>query len=317
LASGVGAYPLSLEPLGVASFDRQTFSIALEQVYAVEQANFALETLRSGLLGQIDRIIAGREVAISEIEETLRVGEQADSWQTLGQLILAYGPSVKSGAQVLDAWDYQGNPVSISLDPELGYVENSTVYFEKAKKAKNRASHLSEMLERLEGDRLRAIQFREQVASADSLDLLEDLKQSAKDRRWLTQQPVAKVKEERPYEGHRIRELLGPGGVRVLFGENAESNDYLTLRVARPNDYWLHVRGAQSAHVVLVTGNAPDKIQREQLLFAAKVAVLNSGSKHASYVPVDYTLKKYVRKPKGAPKGSALYTHEKTLHVEG
>jgi predicted ribosome quality control (RQC) complex YloA/Tae2 family protein len=32
---------------------------------------------------------------------------------------------------------------------------------------------------------------------------------------------------------------------------------------------------------------------------------------------VDYTLKKYVRKPRGAAKGTALYTHEKTLHVEG
>jgi predicted ribosome quality control (RQC) complex YloA/Tae2 family protein len=33
-------------------------------------------------------------------------------------------------------------------------------------------------------------------------------------------------------------------------------------------------------------------------------------------VEVDYTLRKYVRKPKGAPPGFALYTHEKTLRVE-
>jgi predicted ribosome quality control (RQC) complex YloA/Tae2 family protein len=103
----------------------------------------------------------------------------------------------------------------------------------------------------------------------------------------------------------------------VLFGENAESNDYLTLRVARPNDYWLHVRGSTSAHVVIVTGNHPEKIGTEHLIFAARVAVQNSASKHAGYVPVDYTLKRYVRRPRGAPKGTALYTHEKTLHIEG
>jgi predicted ribosome quality control (RQC) complex YloA/Tae2 family protein len=32
-------------------------------------------------------------------------------------------------------------------------------------------------------------------------------------------------------------------------------------------------------------------------------------------VPVDYTLKKHVRKPKGSAAGFATYTHEKTLHV--
>ena len=102
----------------------------------------------------------------------------------------------------------------------------------------------------------------------------------------------------------------------VLYGENSEANDYLTLRVAKPNDWWLHVRGNVSAHVVVVTRNEPEKVSREALLFAAKVAVQHSTLKHSGYVPVDYTLKKYVRKPRGAAKGAALYTHEKTLHID-
>ena len=102
----------------------------------------------------------------------------------------------------------------------------------------------------------------------------------------------------------------------MLFGENAESNDYLTLRVAKPDDYWLHVRGSVSAHVVIRTDRHPEKIGKELLVFAAKVAVQNSPSKHSGFVPVDYTLRKYVRKPRGASAGTALYTHEKTLHVE-
>ena len=110
--------------------------------------------------------------------------------------------------------------------------------------------------------------------------------------------------------------LMAPGGLTVLYGENAESNDYLTLRVAKPSDWWLHVRGHVSAHVVIQTRNQPEKVSKEALMFAAKVAVQHSSLKHSGYVPVDYTLKKYVRKPRGGPKGTALYTHEKTLHVE-
>ena len=113
-----------------------------------------------------------------------------------------------------------------------------------------------------------------------------------------------------------MRELLGPSGFTILYGENAEANDYLLVRVAKPNDYWLHVRGSASAHAIVVTKNRPEKVSKDVLMYAAKIVVQNSPSKHSKYVPVDYTLRKYVRKPKGATKGTALYTHEKTLHVE-
>ena len=49
---------------------------------------------------------------------------------------------------------------------------------------------------------------------------------------------------------------------------------------------------------------------------AAKVAVSKSASKHSSYVTVDYTLKKYVRKPKKSAPGFVTYSQEKTLHIE-
>jgi len=68
--------------------------------------------------------------------------------------------------------------------------------------------------------------------------------------------------------------------------------------------------------VVFVTGNHPERIGPHQIQFAAKVAVMNSTCKHAGFVPVDYTLKRYVRKPRGAANGAALYTNEKTIHVE-
>jgi predicted ribosome quality control (RQC) complex YloA/Tae2 family protein len=68
--------------------------------------------------------------------------------------------------------------------------------------------------------------------------------------------------------------------------------------------------------VIITTRNQPDRVQPETLRYAAKLAVMNSTSKHAGYVPVDYTLKKYVRKPRGAAKGTATYSHEKTIHVE-
>jgi predicted ribosome quality control (RQC) complex YloA/Tae2 family protein len=311
-----GAYPLDLRLLNFQAFVRPTLGIALEQHFTRAEQTAGIESAKAQLLGQIDRVIATRELAIADVEEILEQGAAASNWQMVGELILAFGPSAKPGESRLQAMNYQGEFIEIELDPERTFVENSNRYFERAKKAKARQGFMEEKLGRLEQERLDALQFRDLILDAGDISRLDELQSIAKTRRWLSQAAVAQAKGDRPFEGHRIKETFGPGGVRILYGENAESNDYLTLRVAKPNDYWLHVRGSTSAHVVLVTENSPERIQREQLLFAAKIAVSHSGSKHAGFVSVDYTLKKYVRKPRGAAKGAAFYTNEKTLHVE-
>lgn len=316
LAPGQGAYPLDLRPLGIECHPRPSMSIALEQHFASAVTSHRLEARRAGLTGQLERVRLARETAISDLRQIQTAGAKTSIWQRTGELILAYGASAPPGARKLEVWDYDGEPVEIKVDPDLDFKQNAAIYFEKAKRAKGRAGHVEDQIGRLDRDREGVDTMLLRVGKAERLSDLEELWQEARERRWLTEQVHAASKEDRPYEGHRIRELMGPGGVKVLYGENAESNDYLTVRVARPNDYWLHIRGSTSAHVVIVTGNHPEKINREHLMFAAKVAVQNSPSKHAGFVPVDYTLKRYVRRPRGAPKGTALYTHEKTLHVE-
>jgi predicted ribosome quality control (RQC) complex YloA/Tae2 family protein len=316
LIPGSGAYPL---PTGDPNaIPKPSISLSLEQHFdhAILQAR--TDALKASLRTQIQRVLLARETALNDLEQAREAGKGAGKQQMLGDLILAYGHSLPPEAETLEAHDYEGNPVSIKLDPEKNFKENANRYFEKAKKAKARLHYVADQFERLTLDKQDLQNFLKKLEEAQKLKEVEALHDGAKAKRWLNKPPAPKAaKEDRPYEGHRIRELLAPGGYRVLYGENAESNDYLTLRVAKPNDWWLHIRGSQSAHVVVQTLNQPDKVQRETLLFAAKVAVMNSPSKHAGYVPVDYTLKKYVRKPKGAKVGAAVYTHEKTLHVEG
>jgi predicted ribosome quality control (RQC) complex YloA/Tae2 family protein len=48
---------------------------------------------------------------------------------------------------------------------------------------------------------------------------------------------------------------------------------------------------------------------------AALVAAKNSEAKHSSLVPVDHTLRKHVRKPRGSAPGFVTYRNEKTLDV--
>jgi predicted ribosome quality control (RQC) complex YloA/Tae2 family protein len=317
LAPGFGAYPVSVSALGVVEHNRESISIALEQHYSQEIPRHEAEGLRASLLGQLDRVRLARDTALFDLRQAEEAGGRAPVWQRQGELILAFGSTMSQGSSVLNTFDYDGSPIAVRLDPELDFRENANAYFEKAKHAKARLGQVADQIRRLSQDLVAIELLRTKIELAERLIDLQALQDEARKHRWLMEQRASgKAKEDRPFEGHRVRELRGPGGFTVLYGETAEANDYLTLRVARPNDYWLHIRGAVSAHVVIQTNNHPEKVQKELLIFAAELAVRHSPSKHAGYVAVDYTLKKYVRKPRGAARGAALYTHEKTLHVE-
>ena len=317
-SGSTGAYPFDLSDQLRDWMPNDSISYALESYYLVEIQRREIESKRSWLLSQLNRVLLAREVALASLIEARETGGKAAGWQLNGELLLAYAHEVKPDMESVTLTDYEGSPREIRLDPEQSAKDNALRYFDKAKRAKGRQGQVTEQIDRISAsaDVLRSVIA--QTEEAKSMQILGAIEEEVRKNRWTHDQPIGKGGvTERPFDGHRIRDVLGPNNYRILYGENAEANDYLTLRVAKSNDYWLHVRGHTSAHVIVQTHNQPEKVSREVLMAAAKIAVQNSNQKHAGYVAVDYVLKKHVRKPKGGPKGTALYVHEKTLHVEG
>ncbi|GMV87606.1 MAG: hypothetical protein AMXMBFR81_05370 [Chthonomonas sp.] len=315
MVPGFGPYPVPLDALGFIGRPVPSYPRAADSWFFELETSEGLEAERSALVGQLERVALAREVALHDLAQAEGNAMRAGQWTRQGELLLAYANSIPKGADRAEVWDYDGNPVTLSLDPELTPLEQAQKWFTKAKRAKEGRGELETQRQRLNEDLDALRAYLSHVRLAQDRATLQQLRAEAASRRWLQKASQSPVKEERPYQGHRVRELLGPGGAVVLYGENATANDYLTTRVARPNDWWLHVRGAVSAHVVVPTANHPERTPIEVLRFAAEVAVRHSVLKHSSVVPVDYTLKKHVRKPKGSAAGFATYTHEKTLHV--
>ncbi len=315
-ADGFGAYPLPLTGLFPNAVPRESVSVAIEQAYAAFADADRLESARTSLLAQLRRVLDARNVALIGIDEALDAAARAREMQEKGELVLAFQREIPSGAALFTTTGYDGAEVTIKLDPLKTPVENAQRFFSKARRAKEGATVVAGQKVRLSEDRAMIERSIDALAAAQTYLDVDRVREEADKRKWLHHQVVARTKEERPFEGHSIRELVSPAGWKVLYGENATSNDYLTTKVARPNDYWFHVRGVTSAHVVLQTQNQPERVQREDLVFAAKVAVSKSTSKHSSYVAVDYTLKKHVRKPKKSPPGFVTYAQEKVLHVD-
>jgi predicted ribosome quality control (RQC) complex YloA/Tae2 family protein len=202
------------------------------------------------------------------------------------------------------------------LEPALSARENAEAYFRRYRRAVAAAERAVDRLPAVE-HRIAALEsllLRAQTAAAPELAALhEDLRTQG-----LLRETPAPVVGPGPKAalpaGLRIRRYEVDGW-EVLWGENATSNDYLTTRLARPGDLWLHARAVAGAHVVVRVPGRDTPVPRRVLEAAARTAAAHSEAKHSSVVAVDYTHRRYVRKPRGAPPGSVLCTRERTLHV--
>ena len=118
-----------------------------------------------------------------------------------------------------------------------------------------------------------------------------------------------------PHEhGRRVITHTLPDGWQVLVGRTDADNDFLSFRLARPEDWWFHVRGMPGSHVILQgpPGVDPD---RATLTRAAAIAAYHSKARHAGVVTVSGTRARDVTKPRGAPAGTVQIRHERVFKV--
>jgi hypothetical protein len=114
----------------------------------------------------------------------------------------------------------------------------------------------------------------------------------------------------RPFRRFRLQ-----GKWEVWVGRDSKENDQLTHRDSHPHDIWLHAQGVPGSHVILRTGGHPDMVPRAVLAQAAAIAALHSRARHSSLVPVIWTERRYVRKPRKALPGTAVCLQERSLFV--
>jgi predicted ribosome quality control (RQC) complex YloA/Tae2 family protein len=101
-------------------------------------------------------------------------------------------------------------------------------------------------------------------------------------------------------------------GARILVGRSAEKNDELTFHVARPHDLWLHAKNRTGSHVIVpLDKNA--SCPGDVLVDAAHLAAHFSEARAEAVVEVQYTPRRYLRKPRGSTAGLVVVDREKVL----
>ena len=255
-----------------------------------------------------------------------------------GEILLAHYASVPRGAsrvRLPDPFaDSPGATVEFTVDPSLSPQENAARLFQKAKKGERGVTLVETRLNQTREKRAQLDALRRDLPNRpprDALKLLGAFLEAAAlqplprgDTRSsrLGRQSAGAPRGLRP--GHRSpgahpstrpRTFTTRDGWEVWVGRNNVDNDRITHRLSNPHDLWFHVVGVPGSHVILRRPSRNAIPKPRTLEEAASIAAYFSKARKQTRVPVIYTERKFVSKPRRGKPGQAICTRERELLV--
>ena len=104
-------------------------------------------------------------------------------------------------------------------------------------------------------------------------------------------------------------------GYEILVGKGSEEYDRLTFKIASPEDFWLHASGTSGAHVIVRNPRSEPRLPAATLREAAELAAFYSKAKETGHAEVLLTRRKYVRRVRGAPRGTVTVKKHESVRV--
>jgi hypothetical protein len=239
-------------------------------------------------------------------------GESADHLRELGNLLLARKADVPRGAASASLKGFDGEVVEVSLDPRLDAIRNADRLYDRARRRERAARAIPDRVKRTDDRIARLETGLETLHSGGETDEVWELVGGRREEAGSSRRTGGPVADETlPYRRYR-----SSGGLEIRVGRSSRTNDALTFRHSAPDDIWLHASQAAGAHVILRWQRRDQNPPLADLTEAAVLAALHSEARHSGMVAVDWTRRKYVRKPRKAAAGAVVPERVSTLFVE-
>jgi predicted ribosome quality control (RQC) complex YloA/Tae2 family protein len=312
-AKGPQPYPVALPPETPELPEPRSVDSLLEALRLAREADEATGPeeallLPPGLLDRGDEEVRRARRRLEALRRELEGAGDPEPVRAVGDLLLARFGEIPRGRDRVTLKGFQGDEVEVELDPALSPHENAARYYDEAARMERARAALPARIRKAEQA---LAEWEGLLAGVRSGDLPPErlAERLGPDRR--------QGRGGRPGEAPTLpyRRFTSSGGLEIRVGRGARSNDDLTFRHSAPDDVWLHARQAPGAHVILRWGR-DEAPPRRDLAEAAVLAALHSEARHSGSVPVDWTWRKYVRKPRKAAPGAVIPDRVQTLFVE-
>lgn len=260
--------------------------------------------LERWLSNEIDKL----RLKLKKLDQDYARASKLDEFQLFGELLMANLYKFEKGVERVTVENYYtGDQVTIPVSPRKTPIENAQSYYTKYNKAKNALVMIEEQKQKTEDEIQYFEMLSQQVQQAAPADI-EEIREELAEQGYLRLRASKKKKKPTKPEPEKF---ISSTGIPISVGKNNKQNDYLTFKLAKKSDTWLHTKDIPGSHVVIHT-DQPDETTLHE---AAVLSAYFSKARESSSVPVDYTEIRQVKKPNGAKPGFVIYFEQKTLYV--
>lgn len=284
--------------------------IECQNHYYLNQENLLkFNSLKQKCLTAIKNRISKLDKKITLVEKRVKDCDDIEKNKIYGELILSNIYKIKRGDKILETVNYYDNSiVKIPLDDKLSPSENSQRYYKKYLKQKNTLKAVTPQVDELKKEKDYLLSIKYFIDNSTDVNSLYEIEEELLSLSLIKTQNLKRKKElECEFR------TFSKDGFTILVGKNNVQNDKL-LSISSSNSLWLHVKNYHSAHAIIVENGK--EFTDDIILYASQITAYYSQASESDKVEVDYTLKKNVKKIKGANKGLVTYTNEKTIIVE-
>ena len=277
-------------------------------------ADAAFEKLAAAVRRKALAAITKQRKLVANLNSDLNKHGDPEQWKRFGDLLLANAANaVRKDDRVFvtDYFDEAAPTIEIEGEVNKTLSEIAESYFRRYVKARNGQQIIKERIEKTE------------TAINDNENLLQQIDAAieARDSEFLASIIGPKLKAPARQEKKLAaafkgaRRFTSSDGYEILVGKKAADNDYLTFRVARSLEIWMHAADYPGSHVVIRNPNKKE-IPNQTLVEAAQLAAFYSNGRKQIKAAVNYTQKKFVNKPRKAAAGLVSLSSFKTILVE-
>ncbi|MCD8158942.1 MAG: NFACT family protein [Clostridiales bacterium] len=293
----------------------ESCSVMLEAFYSnrdmIFRMNQKTHDLKKLISNNIERCVKKKDIQ----NRTLISIRNRETHRLWGELLISYAYSIKSGdneAKVINFYDENQAEITIPLDPDLSPQENAQKYFKKYNKEKRTFAALQTQIKENEEELYYLESVMNGVEGCTSEQDIKEIRRELFDQGYIKKHKGFE-KNKKSNKKSAPLHFVSSDGFSIAVGKNNTQNDELMMKTAKNSDLWFHTKQIPGSHVIVFTEGreVPDTTITE----AAVLAAYYSKARQGSLVPVDYTPKRFIKKPNGSKPGFVIYTTNKTAYV--
>ena len=283
---------------------------AADAVYTEADRLSRIKSAAKSLEHALDLAIKKAKNSIDVITEKVNDESKAEEIRILAELITTNLYKIGPRDREVTVFDYYtGKERVIPLDPILRPNDYAQKLYKRYQKLKRGAEINQAMLRQNQDNLLYYDALAAQIKMAESVQDLAITEEEMRAAGLLRAEKKGKTKES----ASKCMTFLY-NGCKIYVGKGGLQNEYVTFKLGKENDIWLHAAKSHGAHVIISADRK--EVEDNVILFAAEIAAYYSERKTDQTVSVDYTKRKNVRRHPAKKVGLVYYSDYKTIAVK-